>query len=246
MPAPAALLFRPEAQKSYEDLIRRHRESQVAEFAPGVFYGLSVTRAIERGDPAEIIVRYAERNEMDLIVLPTHGLGTFRWLSLGSVTAKVLHDSVCPVWTTVHSETLAPATVKEIRTILCGVDLYSEPVRVIKAASDMAANYGAVVRLVHVIATAEAKPGSNIDAGLKRFLFETAREQIAKCQDQAGTDWELCIQSGTVASVLRDTAVHFEAELAVIGRGHLQNRLGRFRTNVGAIIRESPCPVLSV
>jgi nucleotide-binding universal stress UspA family protein len=135
---------------------------------------------------------------------------------------------------------------KEIRTILCGVDLYSEPARVIKAASDMAAHYAAVVRLVHAIAAPEAKPGGNIDAGLKRFLFDTAREGIAKCQDEAGTDWELCIQSGSIASVLRDAAVHFEAELAVIGRGHLQNRFGRFRTNVGAIIRESPCPVLSV
>src|ERR1700736_4113996 len=81
-----APLFRAELHKSYEDVIRKHRESDLAEFAPGIFDGLSVTRVVELGDAAEIITRYAERNEMDLIVLPTHGLGRFRWLLLGSVT----------------------------------------------------------------------------------------------------------------------------------------------------------------
>lgn len=70
--------------------MRQHRESELGEFAPGVFDGLSVTRVIELGDAAGIITRYAECNGMDLIVLSTHGLGTFRWLLLGSVTAKVL------------------------------------------------------------------------------------------------------------------------------------------------------------
>jgi nucleotide-binding universal stress UspA family protein len=162
------------------------------------------------------------------------------------VTAKILHDCACAVWTTVHSETLLPSTVNEIRTIICGIDLYSEPVRVIQAASDVAANYGAVVRLVHAIAAPEAKPGSNIDSGLKRFLCDTAREQITKCQVQAGTQWEACVLSGSVSSVLREAAVHGRADLVVIGRGHLPSHLGRLRTNVGAIIRESPCSVLSV
>jgi nucleotide-binding universal stress UspA family protein len=119
-------------------------------------------------------------------------------------------------------------------------------VRVIQAASDVAANFGAVVRLVHAIAAPEGKPGSNVDPGLARFLFDTAREKIAKCQKKADTSWEVSVESGGTSSVLRRAAAYSRADLVVIGRGHLQNQLGRFRTNVGAIIRESPCPVLSV
>jgi len=37
-------------------------------------------------------------------MMPTHGLGGFRRFLLGSVTAKVLHDADCPVWTGVHLE----------------------------------------------------------------------------------------------------------------------------------------------
>jgi nucleotide-binding universal stress UspA family protein len=244
--SPTTLSLRHDLFEAFEDLVRRQRESALAEFAPAIFDGLSVTRVLEVGEAAGTITRHSERNEIDLIVMPTHGLGTFRWLLLGSVTAKVLHDCACAVWTTVHSETFPASTVNEIRTITCGIDLYSEPVRVIQTASDVALKWGAAVRLVHAIAAPEGKPGSNIDPGLERFLFDTAREQIAKCQAAAGSHWEVCVQSGGVSSVLREAAVHGRADLVVIGRGHLPNHLGRLRTNVGAIIRESPCPVLSV
>lgn len=110
----------------------------------------------------------------------------------------------------------------------------------------MAAKYGAVVRLVHAIAGPEAKPESNIDPGLKRFLFDTAQEQIVSCQKDAGTHWQVCILRGAVSHVVRDAAGQAGADLVTIARGHLPNRFGRLRTNVGAIIRESPCPVLSV
>jgi hypothetical protein len=37
-----------------------------------------------------------------------------------------------------------------------------------------------------------------------------------------------------------------EVDLAVIGRGALQGTLGRLRTHAYGIIRQSPCPVLSM
>jgi nucleotide-binding universal stress UspA family protein len=39
--------------------------------------------------------------------------------------------------------------------------------------------------------------------------------------------------------------LHHNADLVVIGRGKLQEALGRLRTNAYAIIRQSPCPVVS-
>src|SRR5204863_2910646 len=45
-----------------------------------------IGKVIAHGDPAAQIVRYAERNDVDLIMMPTHGCGKFRSLLLGSVT----------------------------------------------------------------------------------------------------------------------------------------------------------------
>jgi hypothetical protein len=69
------------------------------------------------------IVDAARRWGADLLMMPTHGRGTFRRLLLGSVTAKVLHDLECPVWTDVHSETAPPIEEIHCRRILCAVDL---------------------------------------------------------------------------------------------------------------------------
>ena len=54
--------------------------------------------------------------------MPTHGYGIFRSMLLGSVTAKVLHDAACPVWTGVHVEETPPNSAAFER-ILCAVDL---------------------------------------------------------------------------------------------------------------------------
>jgi nucleotide-binding universal stress UspA family protein len=61
--------------------------------------GIPVTRVLLRGIPAREIVKTARDWNVDLIVMATHGLGAFFHLLLGSVTAKVLHESPCPVWT---------------------------------------------------------------------------------------------------------------------------------------------------
>ena len=50
------------------------------------------------GYPAEEILRYTEENDVDLIMMASHGLsGVRRWV-LGSVADKVLRASGVPVW----------------------------------------------------------------------------------------------------------------------------------------------------
>ncbi|MBV8572411.1 MAG: universal stress protein [Acidobacteriaceae bacterium] len=232
------------AYHAFRNSIRVSRQSEIDKFASGVFDHLPVARTVELGDPAQCIARTAEREGAGLIMMATHGMGTFRWLLLGSITAKVLHDSPCPVWTTVHSDALHSAP-RGVASILCALDFYAEPVRVIEAASELADAFGASVHLVHAIA-AEAQPGREVDPELGRFLHGTAVAKIAECQRQAHSEWEVTVQSGTVRSVIRETASRYQADMVVIGRGHLAENFGRLRSHTAAIIRESRCPVLSV
>ncbi len=50
------------------------------------------------GYPAEEILRYAEENEIDLILMATHGRSGIRRWVMGSVADKVLQASKVPVW----------------------------------------------------------------------------------------------------------------------------------------------------
>src|ERR1035437_3289032 len=77
-------------------------QQQLDNFAVEELKPYRVQRFLFEGDPARRIVEFAHERHIDLIVMPTHGYGLFRRFLLGSVTAKVLHDAECPVWTGVH------------------------------------------------------------------------------------------------------------------------------------------------
>jgi nucleotide-binding universal stress UspA family protein len=209
------------------------------------FQGLKVHRIVVQGDAAQTIDEYARENGMDLIMLPTHGYGLFRTLLLGSVTAKVLHDTPCPVWTGVHMED-APAVSPEFTTILCAVDRTEDSVATMRFACRLAHDNQAKLILVHAIPGAEVAPEKYFDADLRDYLEQDARKTIAQLQQNAGVVAPLCLGAGEVSHVVRDSALGHSADLVVIGRGHATRTLGRLRSNVYSIIRDAPCPVISV
>jgi nucleotide-binding universal stress UspA family protein len=51
----------------------------------------------DTGHPVEVITAFAAANQVDLIAMGSHGLGTFQRLLLGSVSYAVLHHAVSPV-----------------------------------------------------------------------------------------------------------------------------------------------------
>ncbi len=231
----------------YRDLVRERRESDLMDFAAGTFDNVNVTAVVDSGDPAERIIHYAAEQDAGLIIMATHGRGTFRKLLLGSVTSKILHDSTYPVWTTAHAGTLAAGLpTRDIQKVICAIDTGSDGLRVLEATGDIASLFGAEVIIVHAVPvpTVGFEPG--LDNGFGLFLADTAKDLIAKLQRNAGTKWEVSIDMGNVAAVIRDSALRNQADLVIIGRGCLSETLGGLRTHVGAIIRESPCPVLSV
>ncbi len=59
--------------------------------------GIATKTAIVQGEPAEEILDYANKNQVDLITMSTHGRsGVSRW-TFGSVTDRVIRQSTVPV-----------------------------------------------------------------------------------------------------------------------------------------------------
>jgi nucleotide-binding universal stress UspA family protein len=61
--------------------------------------GVPVEVALVDGTPSKEIVRYAESNDCDLVVMGTHGRGGIDRLLLGSVAERVVRSSDVPVLT---------------------------------------------------------------------------------------------------------------------------------------------------
>ncbi|MFB6284101.1 MAG: universal stress protein [Halobacteria archaeon] len=61
--------------------------------------GTDVTRGVRIGEPHKEIKGYAEENEIDLIVMGTHGKTAIANVLIGSVTERVVRYSEIPVLT---------------------------------------------------------------------------------------------------------------------------------------------------
>jgi hypothetical protein len=77
-------------------------------------------------------------------------------------------------------------------------------------------------------------------------IHEVAREEILHLQREADVEADILLEAGEAARVICSAAARLAAAVVVIGRGSAAGDFGRLRTNCYAIIRQSPCPVVSV
>jgi nucleotide-binding universal stress UspA family protein len=113
-------------------------------------------------------------------------------------------------------------------------------------AGQLAKDFGASLRLVHVIPGIESWPARQMDRQFEEDMRLEARKKVEELQEAAGVDCPLCIAVGVVAEGVREEARRHSSDAIVIGRGVIHETLGRLRTHAHEIIRRSPCPVLSV
>jgi len=210
-------------------------------FVPCEWQGIAVKRVVLEGDPSTLIVDFAHREGSDLIVMPTHGYGPFRRFIIGSNTAKVLHDADCPVWTGIHMPDAPAEGQIEWRRILCAVDLGPQSERTLAWAAGLARACDSQLILIHALAcTSEA------EGDWRAQVRETVQEDLTHLQTKLNSQAEILIEAGEPAQVICHAATRRQADLLVIGRGSAAGVFGRLRTNAYAIIRQSPCPVVSV
>ncbi|WP_425499715.1 universal stress protein [Halorarum halobium] len=83
-----------------DDMLRADAEDAVSMVeAVADDFDVPVETAILDGSPSKEIVRYAESEGCDLVVMGTHGRGGIDRLLLGSVAEKVVRSSSVPVLT---------------------------------------------------------------------------------------------------------------------------------------------------
>ena len=186
--------------------------------------GIAVTRVLLRGDPAREIVKTARDHNVDLIMMSTHGLGAFYRFLLGSVTAKVLHESLCPIWT--------GATWKRRRRtisishVVCSVDLSPHCRRTASLAAEIAVAAEATLTLVHITTGVEVwgPGGSHVDPVWKKMIVGSVTKGIAQLQQDLGTKAEVVIDSGNVPELLnRATERRSKLELTSWSSGAIQD-----------------------
>ncbi len=90
-----AQVYVDEMAESVREQIQR---IQTATGGPEAFRRVQVRSKVVMGYPAEEILTYAGANQIDIILLATHGASGVRRWALGSVAYQVLHAAQIPVW----------------------------------------------------------------------------------------------------------------------------------------------------
>ena len=85
---------------AYQEALRENARKQIEEATRDQSASVVKSRTmVSYGDPAKEIVRIAEDESVDLIVIATHGLTGWQHLVFGSVAEKVVRTAKCPVLT---------------------------------------------------------------------------------------------------------------------------------------------------
>jgi nucleotide-binding universal stress UspA family protein len=231
----------------FADRQMAERTEMLQSFMAPELAGIPVRSVVEQGDPAQAIVRRACEEHCDLILMPTHGYGSLRRILVGSITAGVLRHAPCPVLTGPHLEHApAPETIR-FEKILCALDLAAESEAVLGWAAGFAHEFGAALRIVHVIPESTWRAGGlYFDPDWQIHVAKEARSQIAELEERLHIAGNVDIEIGDVPESVAAAAGEWKPDLLVIGRGAKQGMLGRLRAKAYAILRQSTCPVVAI
>ncbi len=233
-----------------EQVLARQREfseSKLDAFAADELRGFDAKRVLLENDPAQAIVEYSRAHGIDLMIIPTRGGGVFRRFLLGSVTAKVLHDAPCPVWTGTNEEQMEADGDWKLRNVLCAMDPVAADEAALRWAAAFASAFDAHLSVAHAIPSPSSHGETyGLESQLNRLLDHDFKDRIAKMLETIGNAGvvDIHVQNGPAARIVRSVAQDTRADLIVIGQGANSGLPGRLHTNAYAIVREAPCPVV--
>jgi len=220
-------------------------EQRLREFAKELFPGEHVEAFAKLGDPAGVIDQFVRAEGADLVMMPTHGRGPVRRFLLGSVTAKVLHDVSCAVWTATRASYAARQPGLPHKSILCAVEDSEETSCVLKAAAAIAADYGADLSIVHVLETLSTPPQNDF-YGYRQELMAAANLKLRELKAELMIDAPHAIVDWPISDGIHAEAQKRKADLIIVGRGRAQGVASRAWSALYSIVRDASCPVLSI
>ncbi len=209
------------------------------------------TEVVGRRAP-DAILDYVADEEMELVVVGTHGRQGWRRGVLGSVAEAVVRRAPCPVLTVRPLDAPGEGEWPPRRVLLAadaiptGAD---EPVPITAQwAARLAVAYGARLDIVHVTTPVRVGVGRPSDAAQVRSREHQALLTLAdqlRAEADADLEIDVTVRSGDPATAVRTAAEEARTHLLVVGTSA---RRGAGRALLGSVaetlIRTAPCPVL--
>lgn len=212
-----------------------------------------VVRATRRGiAAAPAILEYAREEDVDLVVMATHGRRGIRRLLMGSVAEEVVRTAARPVLT------VRPNGAAEHgdppRRILVPVDFSEHSDRALRYGAALCERTGAELHAMHAVPELYFPDAYFAEAAEIRALAEAAEDEVPEALHRnvhevlgEEADVRTRLVAGPPAQAVAEYAEEQDVDLVVLsshGRTGLERVLmGSVAESVG---RRAPCPVLTV
>jgi len=134
-----------------------------------------------------------------------------------------------------------------LKRVLCAVYLQRHSRNTLKWAGSLANEFRANLTVVHVPASLEWQTQAYYFAhDWRDHMMAKAKADIETLLQSVESRAAVDLEFGDIAESVCSAAERLRADLLVVGRGSAAGDSVRFRTHAYAIIRRSPCPVVSV
>jgi nucleotide-binding universal stress UspA family protein len=248
VPRPAYPMMLPEvAEGLYKTLEGSMREdgerllNRVQSLLP--LHAGPMTKHLQMGSPAEVIVSIAEEQKADLIVMGARGLGPIKERLLGSVSHRIL--------TLAHCATLiVNGPVKAMKQILLPLQGPSDTESAIRFLQLKPFHDAVEVTLLTVLPSTEPPwPGDAAAAAASAEILEKQADYIEGVAERLraiGYQAHGAAVNGSPATMILQQAATLRSDLILMGTS---GRQGIARFVLGsvshAILHKMPCPVLA-
>jgi len=214
---------------------------------------IKVVKAQERGiSPAPAILNYGSDNDIDLVVMGTHGRRGLGHLFLGSVAEEVVRHAGCPVLTIREQKDPKPA--EKVSHILVPIDFSKYATVALANAKELAAFYDAKLQLLHVIEET-VHPAFYATGRLSIFELlpdirdksQQAMADLMQTTEGPSVPFDTAVVEGRASHDIVEFAAQSGSDLIVISTHGLTGLEHLLLGSVAEkVARMAPCPVLTL
>lgn len=227
-------IFSPSKKTEYSELEEAQKKLQEDAHKLEKETGINVAQEVVRGRIHEEIVRIANENDADMIVMGTHGSSGWEEFFVGSNAFKVVTQTGCPILTI-----QGQATDPECKNIILPLDTTAETRQKVPYAAAMAKKFGSTVHMAALISD---------DTAEVRHDFEIKNKHIKDFFEREGVEFTESYLVGTNLATMTMNFAESKGGNLIVMMTEQESNLTGFLMGPFAqqIVNHSKIPVLSI
>jgi nucleotide-binding universal stress UspA family protein len=233
------------AQATYEKIRQAAEEGITDILISGKLRGVPHEVLMEEGNVWPYLESLIVRNEIDLVVVGTHGRGKVQKLLIGSVAEEIFRKADCAVLTVGPAVKNGIAKEIELNHILFATDFGPGAEKAAAYAFSLAQEHNATLTLLHVIESAAAYTEESV--ARQRELNVVRMKQL---MPPGSEDWckpEFRATLGAAVEEILIAARESKADLIVMGAKARKSLAGHAPLTIAYnVVSKATCPVLTV